>query len=500
MSSPPTSRQELYDRIRESSRDEVILEEMIRLGFWPRAGKVPNDPGEEIRRRGELERKLRELRAEASRLGNIDALKRDARKRRMAESRRKRKDNKERRLDERKQRAAAWRAKQQEEIGYLGTGVSAGLADESPDRGKLAHNRLPELATAREVAAAMAISVGELRFLAFSRKVSRKSHYVRFTIAKKSGGQRLISAPMQRLKQAQSWILANILAGLPLHDAAHGFRHQRSIVSNARPHVGAEVVVNLDLQDFFPTVSYPRVKGMFRQLGYGEAVATIFALLCTEPETVAVELDGETFYVAVGERFLPQGAPTSPAITNRICRRLDYRLTVAGERLGFCYTRYADDMSFSAASVSNVGKLLRQVAHIVGEEGFFLHPDKTRVLRKSRRQEVTGLVVNQGVSVPRQSMRRFRATLFQIEKDGPEGKHWGQCGDVIASVVGFANFVAMVDPDRGAALQKRTRKLAKKYGTKPPPPHGGKSEADAPAPSDEGENQQAKKKKWWQIF
>ncbi|WP_375789579.1 hypothetical protein ACE10Z_21005 [Bradyrhizobium sp. Pha-3] len=123
---------------------------------------------------------------------------------------------------------------------------------------------------------------------------------------------------MPRLKRTQYWVLDNILARVPLHDAAHGFAAQRSILTNARNHVGRDVVINLDLKDFFPTLTYARVKGLFEALGYAEAVAIPLALLWTEPMVDEVALDGERHFVADGPRLLPQGAPTSPAITNLI--------------------------------------------------------------------------------------------------------------------------------------------------------------------------------------
>ena len=214
------------------------------------------------------------------------------------------------------------------------------------------------------VAQAMAITVPALRFLAFSRTPSEVTHYIRFEIPKKTGGTRRISAPMPRLKHAQRWILDNLLDKVALHDAAHGFRKQRSIVSNARPHVGADIVLNLDLKDFFPTLEYKRIRGAFRGLGYGEAAATIFALLTSEPEVDEVELDGQTFYVANGARRLPQGAPTSPAITNIVCRRMDARLASAAAKLGFTYTRYADDLTFSGPRTANTGAMLDRVRFI----------------------------------------------------------------------------------------------------------------------------------------
>ena len=293
----------------------------------------------------------------------------------------------------------------------------------------------------------MGLALAELRFLAFDRPLSRISHYQRFRIPKKTGGERLISAPMPRLKRAQYWILDNILARVPIHQAAHGFVPGRSILSNAAPHVGRDVVVNFDLKDFFPTLTWKRVRGKFRGLGYSEAVATVLALICTEPDVDEIELDGQRLYAKRGPRRLPQGAPTSPALTNLICLRLDQRLQGLAAKLGFTYTRYADDMTFSASGepAKKTGALLKFVGEIVTAEGFTVHPDKTRVMRCHRRQEVTGLTVNERIAVPRDTLRRFRALLHGIETTGPEGKRWGRGGNVLLSAAGFARFVQMVD-------------------------------------------------------
>lgn len=461
----PRTRQELYDRIRQTSREEVILEEMIRLGFWPAQGEVPEDPADEIRRKGEIWRELSDLYKQNRTLQSEAELKKQVYQQRLAESRRKRQETKERRERERLERAEAWRQKKEQEIVYLGDRVSGGLNYTQCDRARLQSYNLPEYATAEQIAAAMGITIGQLRFLAFYRKTSTVSHYIRFRIPKKTGGDRIISAPMPRLKQAQYWILSNILEKIALHDAAHGFRPGRSIVSNAQPHVGAEVIINLDLKDFFPSISYQRIKGLFRAMGYSEAAATIFGLLCTEPEIEAVELDGKTYYVALSERHLPQGAPTSPALTNILCRRLDRRLAQMAENLGFVYTRYADDLTFSASGENRryICNILRRTESIVTHEGFEIHEEKTRILRSSRQQEVTGVVVNDKPNVDKKTLKRFRATLFQIEKDGLEGKHWGHSDDLMASIQGFANFVAMINPVQGAEFQKKVQQIRVKY-------------------------------------
>lgn len=502
----PKTREELYERIRQGRREEFVLEDMIRLGFWPARGELPHDPAEEMHRRAELQREIAELRSKHRHLHNEEALIKELRKRRLEESRRKRQETKERRERERQERAEAWRQRQQGEIVYLGEAVSGGLNHTECDPARLESYGLQPLSTAAEIAAALGITVNELRFLAFDRKTSSVSHYVSFQVPKKTGGLRQISAPMPRLKAVQHWVLRNILERVETHDCAHGFRAGRSIVTNARPHVGAETVVNLDLQDFFPSIGYRRVKGLFRAFGYSEAAATIFGLLCTQPLTEEVELDGRRYFVANGERHLPQGAPTSPAVTNILCRRLDRRLLKVADELGFIYTRYADDLSFSASgeSLRHLGNLLERVKAVVTHEGFQVHPDKTRVLRRSRQQEVTGVVVNSKPNVSRRELKRFRATLYQIEKDGPAGKRWGRSPDVIASLQGYANFVYMVNPAKGTELQRRVRAIAEKYGwepakverpQKPEPPQPATASPEPHSTQDASD-----RKKWWQLW
>ncbi|MGJ4886740.1 reverse transcriptase domain-containing protein [Bradyrhizobium sp. HKCCYLRH3099] len=457
------TRQELYDRIRESSKDEVILEEMIRLGFWPDGEAAPAPAAEAIRNRAEAIRELAELQRQNAALGDpVRALK-EMHKRRKAEAMARRQETRRRHAEARQTRAFAWYERRKRDVLYLGEDVSPGL--HSRTNATPLRDGLPPLADAKALADAMGIALAELRFLAFNRKVASVNHYQRFTIPKKSGGERLISAPMPRLKRAQYWVLDNILGRVPLHEAAHGFAPERSILTNARNHVGRDVVINLDLKDFFPTLTYVRVKGLFEALGYAESVAIPLALLCTEPMVDEVTLDGERHFIADGPRLLPQGAPTSPAITNLICRKLDRRLAGLARTVGFVYSRYADDMTFSGSgeAVKKIGTLLKAVHGIVEAEGFKVHPDKTRVMRRSARQEVTGLTVNEAVAVPRDLMRRFRAVLQQVERHGPAGKQFGPGKDVIRSLLGFGHFAVMVDPERGGPLLARAQQLAARY-------------------------------------
>jgi len=459
--SPGTlTRQQLYDRIRESSKDEVILEEMIRLGFWPDGEAAPTPAADAIRARGEAMRELSELQRQNALWDDPERALKEMHKRRKAEAMARREETKLRRAEQRQHRAQAWHERRSRDVLYLGEGVSGGL--HVRETAKPLQAGCPALADAKALADAMGIALGELRFLCFNRAVSTINHYQRFRIPKKTGGERLISAPMPRLKRAQYWVLDNILAHAPLHEAAHGFVPQRSILSNARNHVGKDVVINLDLKDFFPTLTYARVKGLFEAMGYAEAVAIPLALVCTEPVVDEMSLDGERYFVANGPRLLPQGAPTSPAITNLICRKLDRRLFGLAQKLSFTYSRYADDLTFSVSGegARKIGTLLKAVHGIVAAEGFNVHPDKTRVMRSSGRQEVTGLTVNERVAVPRDLLRRFRAVLQQVEKHGPEGKHFGPGKNVVNSLLGFGHFVAMVDPEGGRPLLQRAERIA----------------------------------------
>ncbi|MYN05590.1 RNA-directed DNA polymerase [Pseudoduganella sp. DS3] len=458
-SKPITTRAELMERLRTSSRQEVVLEEMQRLGFWPSGTGQPSELEQLVQREAELSSALLKLGQELRTVQDPEAALKAMRKERLTKARARREETRQRRARERFERATAWHQRRSTELLYLGEGVSAGLNQAEGDAEKLARWSLPALHNAQELASAMGVTLPELRFLSFERRVSRISHYRRFAMPKKSGGERIISAPMPRVKRLQYWVLDNILAKVPLHPAAHGFVPGRSIVSNAQPHVGKAVVVNLDLKNFFPSIGLPRIKGIFRELGYSEQLATTLGLLCTETPSEEVSVDGEKFFVATGERALPQGAPSSPALTNILCRRLDARVQSCAAKLGFTYTRYADDLTFSgdAAARKLAGKLLWRVKQIIADEGFTPHPEKQHVMGAGHCQSVTGIVVNQKLSLERETLRRFRATLFQVEKDGPAGKQWNGNANVIDALEGYAQFIRMVDAEKGAPLLQRVR-------------------------------------------
>ena len=237
---------------------------------------------------------------------------------------------------------------------------------------------------------------------------------------------------------------------------AHGFVTGRSIVSNAGPTLRAQlVVVNLDLEGFFPSIGLPRVRRVFQRLGYSPAVATILALLCTECPRRAVIYDGVTYHVATGPRGLPQGACTSPGLSNQVARRLDKRLGGLAAKLGLTYTRYADDLTFSgdAALEGRVGYLMARVRHIAREEGFAVNEAKSRVLRQSAAQLVTGLVVNDRPGVRRSEIRKLRAILHKARVEGLERQNREGHPNFVAWLQGKIAFVEMVRPEAGSKLR-----------------------------------------------
>jgi hypothetical protein len=278
------------------------------------------------------------------------------------------------------------------------------------------------------------------------------SGYVEFEIPKRSGGARRISAPRKKLKGAQRSILDKLLSHMPAHPAAHGFIEGRSTVSNAAPHVGSRVVVRVDIRDFFPTVHYRRVKGLFEAYGYDADVASALAGLTTHRAKLP---DGSVAWPGA----LPQGAPTSPALANLVCRRLDARLASLSAKVGATYTRYADDLTFSFREPpKRLGRFLWWVNAILQQEGFAENVPKRRVMRKGGPMRVTGLAVDARVSIPREERRRFKAILANCRHHGVASQARGN-PDFPSWLRGYAAFVRMVHPELGEKWQREVEEL-----------------------------------------
>jgi len=291
----------------------------------------------------------------------------------------------------------------------------------------------------------------ELWFFAIHRERERYNHYVTFAIPKRTGGRRLILAPKRRLKQIQRRLLALLVEKLPVSERAHAFRRGRSIRTGAEVHVGQKMVLKFDLKDFFPTVTFARVRGLLIAYGYSFPVATTLAVLMTEAERQPVEVDGQVYHVPVGYRHCIQGAPTSPGLCNALVLRMDHRLAGMARKQKLNFTRYADDLTFSGSIDRATARRIRiTVENIVREEGFIINREKTRLTGQGGRQTVTGVVVNKTVGLSRQERRRMRAAAHQL-KSGT-----GEASDSKreAWLEGKLAYLHMLNPQQAEAIRK----------------------------------------------
>jgi RNA-directed DNA polymerase len=331
---------------------------------------------------------------------------------------------------------------------------------------------VPQLATTGDVAARVNEEVEALAWLADWRGLSRLErdprlrHYACRWMPKRSGGVRLLEAPKPRLKAIQRLVLREIVDRVPPHEAAHGFRAGRGVVSHARTHAGRAAVLRMDLEDFFVSIPAARVFGLFRTMGYPEEVSRVLTGLCTTRARADEALESPHQATASAfaslhrtrqryrSRHLPQGAPTSPALANLCAYGLDVRLTAAARAAGAVYTRYADDLVFSGDSP--FARMASRFSVLVGtialEEGFHVQHRKTRLMRREQRQEITGLVVNERPAIPRPDFDRLRAILHNCAKLGPESQNRDGHPDFRGYLEGAVAWVRQVQPARGARL------------------------------------------------
>jgi retron-type reverse transcriptase len=288
-------------------------------------------------------------------------------------------------------------------------------------------------------------------------------HYNYRWVAKREG-YRLMEAPKSRLRAIQRKLLAEILAPVPAHPAAHGFRPGHSCVTYARPHCGSDVVLRMDLRDFFPSIPAPRIHALFETLGYPHATARTLTGLCTNRVTTrmlrGVAAPDPAFRLPWLDRkklelaHLPQGAPTSPALSNLCALHLDLRLAALAASVGATYTRYADDLAFSGAEPvrRRIDRIKATVAAIAREEGFEVNHRKTRVMHRSDRQILTGVVVNDKPNVRRAEFDRLKAILTNCVHRGAASQNRGAHRDFRAHLLGRIAHAEKLSASRGAKL------------------------------------------------
>lgn len=445
-------RAEYRKQVNEMGKKEFTLLKMQEYGFWPKNVPTPyerqeNETKEEYEERKalveeynkiieeidklyeektQINLKFQELRKKYDETWDYEKIRKDISKSIMEESIKRRKERKEKRELEKKEKSEKWRKKREEEIVFIGKGYSSLLQDKETDKERLISQNLPIIENDKDLAKFLEIEYSDLRRLAYHRDVVKVDNYNRYTIPKKKGGYRNIASPKPLLKKAQRKILDGILSKISVSECANGFLKGKSVVVGAECHKKSpDLLINMDLENFFPTINFKRVRGMFKGFGYSGYISSLLAMLCTYCERMEIEVKGEKRYVKTTERILPQGSPASPMITNIICLNLDKRLNGVASLYNAYYTRYADDMSFSFPSDKdlNVGKFMYFISKIIKEEGFNINQNKTKFLRKNNRQSITGIVINnEEIGVPRKWIRNFRATIYNAEKLKKEGK------------------------------------------------------------------------------
>jgi RNA-directed DNA polymerase len=335
---------------------------------------------------------------------------------------------------------------------------------------------VPELAELDALGVFLELEPGDLAWLADTRGLERTAgdqrlrNYRYLARPRVGGAPRLIEAPKPRLKAVQRRLLHDLLDWIPAHPAAHGFTRGRSVITHARAHASRDVVMRVDLEDFFASVPAARIYGVLRTAGYPEAVAHVITGLTTNvvPSAVwaAIATPRANSHRRLGRRLasphLPQGAPTSPALANLAAFGLDRRLAGLAGAVGLTYTRYADDLTFSgpASLARQSGRLHRAIRAIVEDEGFLVNERKSTLATRAGRQTVCGLVVNERPNVARVEYDTLKAILRNAGEGDPDAQNHARVPDFRAHLTGRIAWVETVNPNHGAKLRERYSRIA----------------------------------------
>lgn len=296
---------------------------------------------------------------------------------------------------------------------------------------KLDDLKFPVIFSLEHLAMLMGVQSGYLRHLIGERKNYEYQdepykifRYNYFKLKKRKGGYREIMSPSKDLKFIQKWILVNILEKHSLHDSCTGFRKGISIKNNAKPHEKSEIILKIDLLKFFDTITENRVFGAFADMGYKKNLAVSLAKITTAQHRKEywksmprAELKMIGFEIDNAPSVLPQGAPTSPALANILANKMDYRFEKLSEKLGFRYSRYADDLTFSIRGDQRLPSL-KMIKKIIEEEKFVVNEKKIQYLKKGGKQYVTGLTTTNGVNVSKKYRKEIGSHIYYCRRFG----------------------------------------------------------------------------------
>ncbi|MDX2356524.1 reverse transcriptase family protein [Dietzia sp. PP-33] len=315
---------------------------------------------------------------------------------------------------------------------------------------------LPPLYSVREVAQWLDLTIGELEWFAdhggWLRTASPRLQHYRVWTREKRDGVRVIEAPKPRLREAQRRLLRLLVSQIPAHPAAKGFIPGSSTADFARPHSGKATVLRADLRHCFESITAARIADVFRRAGYPPTIARVLADLCTTATPAQQLVDvPEAHATYLRGRHLPQGAPTSPHLSNLVMRSLDRRLHGFAAANGLAYTRYGDDLALSGDAM-DADRALWVVRKVIAAEGFTVHAGKVRIMREHQRQTLAGLVVNDRPRVGRGDYDTLRALLHNARRYGASSQNQSGHPDFRAHVLGLIAWVGASDPARRERL------------------------------------------------
>lgn len=261
--------------------------------------------------------------------------------------------------------------------------------------------------------------------------IHTEKSYRTFSIPKRRGGSRIIASPYPALSHCQRWIYDNVLKNINQGKFSYAYCSGKSIIDNATLHLNHEELLKIDITDFFGSIKVERVIAIFKNLGYTNSLCFHLASICC--------------YKGV----LPQGACTSPIISNIIAKRLDRRLAALCEKLRLVYSRYADDITISGSHIPRT--LINSIKVIMEDEGFYINKDKTVFKTKGQKKIVTGLYVSgTEVRVTKKYRREFRKDAYFLLNNGLSefnGKHGRFDPLYVDRLIGRANFIISVEPE-----------------------------------------------------
>ncbi|MCT4584449.1 MAG: reverse transcriptase family protein [Peptostreptococcaceae bacterium] len=480
------------DMTKSMGKKEFTLLKMQEYGFWPKDLPTPfekqeNESKEDYKKRkallkeyeniisdmstlysqkSEIDCKLNELKTQYNKTFDSEQIRREIARHIMEESIERRRIKKEEKELEKKKVYEAYQKRKKENIIFIGRNYSASLKYKEYNEERLNKFDLPVIKNDKDLANFLDIEYKTLRFLTYHRDVLNIDNYNRYKIAKKKGGFRQIAAPKTKLKKAQRKILDDILVKIPVSKSANGFLKNTSVLTGANTHfTKTQLLINMDIKDFFPTINFKRVLGMFKSFGYSPYISSLLAILCTYCERTEMKIKDEIKYIRTSNRILPQGAPSSPMITNIICNNLDRRLEGLSKKYEFNYSRYADDLSFSLNNKldennSLILEFYKYINKVINEEGFEVNVNKTRFLRQNNSQSITGIIINnEELGVSKKWLKILRATIYNTKKSKNNNEKISL--DKIQEIKGKIAWLNMVNKDRYKTIIDDAKELIK---------------------------------------